>query len=333
MNIPILIIFILIIATFIPKVGLLAYYQKRNLQQQKERIEDALKFLIERQYQGNNPSRESLAGKLHISTGQAAKLVERMESDGLLELRGMLLSLTAAGEQLGIRIIRAHRLWEKFLADEAKMPLHRIHREANRLEHSTTAEQLRQMEADMGFPTHDPHGDPIPSLTGQIVEVRKVPVTEWQPGSTARIIEIEDEPQIAYQQIAAAGLRLGMRIRVIDRNKDRITLSDGDNEYHLAPIIAANIQVTEVSEDDFQAAGLPTLAELKPRQKAEIVSLDDAVQGFTRRRFLDLGLTPGAAIYPELENFFGEPRAYRIRGTLIALRSDQAAQIKVRIQE
>jgi Fe2+ transport system protein FeoA len=54
------------------------------------------------------------------------------------------------------------------------------------------------------------------------------------------------------------------------------------------------------------------------------------VQGFTRRRFLDLGLTPGTTIYPELGNFFNDPRAYRIRGTLIALRKDQAAQIWVK---
>ncbi|NOH02145.1 MAG: ferrous iron transport protein A [Chloroflexi bacterium] len=72
------------------------------------------------------------------------------------------------------------------------------------------------------------------------------------------------------------------------------------------------------------------LAELAQDQRAQIVALDDAVQGFTRRRFLDLGLTPGATIYPELANFFGEPRAYRVRGTMIALRNDQASQIWVK---
>jgi Fe2+ transport system protein FeoA len=66
-------------------------------------------------------------------------------------------------------------------------------------------------------------------------------------------------------------------------------------------------------------------------QRAEIVSLDEGVQGFTRRRFLDLGLTPGTKIYPELQNFFGDPRAYRVRGTLIALRKEQAAQIWVKL--
>ena len=77
-------------------------------------------------------------------------------------------------------------------------------------------------------------------------------------------------------------------------------------------------------------AGTISLNELKHDQRAEIVTLDEAVQGFTRRRFLDLGMTPGTEIYPELGNFFGDPRGYRVRGTLIALRKDQAAQIWVR---
>ena len=69
------------------------------------------------------------------------------------------------------------------------------------------------------------------------------------------------------------------------------------------------------------------------QRKIQTIMLDEAVQGFTRRRFLDLGLTPGTKIYPELGNFFGEPRAYRVRGTLIALRKDQASQIWVKLAQ
>ncbi len=324
---------VLLIAILMPRYGLLATFSTMRQRLQKELAEDALKFLIERQYLGNNPSIESLAGKLHLSHTKASQLVGQMESQGLLAMKGLQLTLTPAGEQLGLRVIRAHRLWEKYLADEAKMPLHRIHREAHRLEHNTTSDQLNRMEAEMGFPVRDPHGDPIPNISGKIVETEKMPATEWPQAKTARIIEIEDEPQIAYQQIVATGLRLGMHVRILDRTKDSVVIGDGINEYRLAPIIAANIQVAPVSEDAEIAATHPTLAQLKPRQVAKIVSLDETVQGFTRRRFLDLGLTPGAEIYPELENFFGEPRAYRIRGTLIALRKNQAEQIKVALQE
>ena len=333
MNLYLTLLIAVALVVFLPKFGALALYKEHSKRKLKETIEDALKYLIERQYQGNMPSRDSLGGKLRLNQAQTAELVENMESQGLVGSKGMNLMLTPDGEKLGIRIIRAHRLWEKFLADEAKMPLDKIHKEAHRLEHTTTKEQLDQMEADMGYPTHDPHGDPIPSLGGKIVEIEKASITEWEVGLTARIIEIEDEPQMAYQQLAATGIRLGMNVRVLEHTKDRIILSDGETMYKLAPVIASNIQVTKITESELKVQELPNLLNLKPKQKAEIVSLDDTVQGFTRRRFLDLGMTPGATIYPELENFFGEPRAYRIRGTLIALRSDQAKQIKVKVQE
>ena len=72
------------------------------------------------------------------------------------------------------------------------------------------------------------------------------------------------------------------------------------------------------------------LSELPIGAKAEVVALDDACQGFTRRRLLDLGMTPGASLLPEMRNFFGDPRAYRIRGTLIALRREQAEMVWVK---
>jgi DtxR family Mn-dependent transcriptional regulator len=157
-----------------------------------------------------------------------------------------------------------------------------------------------------------------------------MPLTAWQSEGPVQIVHLEDEPALAFEQILAAGLRLGQTIRILDRNPQRILLTDGETEYRLAPAVAANVSVAALPESEIARASSIPLAELIYDQKAEIVLLDEAVQGFTRRRFLDLGLTPGTVIYPELKNFFGDPRAYRVRGTLIALRKDQAAQIWVK---
>jgi Fe2+ transport system protein FeoA len=83
-------------------------------------------------------------------------------------------------------------------------------------------------------------------------------------------------------------------------------------EYRLAPTVATNIGVWQLSENEIIKANAITLADLAHDQRGEIVQLDDAVQGFTRRRFLDLGLTPGTTIYPEHRNFFDDPRAYHV---------------------
>jgi DtxR family Mn-dependent transcriptional regulator len=160
--------------------------------------------------------------------------------------------------------------------------------------------------------------------------VEVTPLTAWQEEGPAQIVHIEDEPAIAFDQILAAGLRLGQNIRILERTPQRIILSDGEMEYRLAPTVAANVGVAPLPSHEIAKANVIPLAELIQDQRGEIIQLDEAVQGFTRRRFLDLGLTPGTTIYPELGNFFGDPRAYRVRGTLIALRKDQAAQIWVK---
>jgi DtxR family Mn-dependent transcriptional regulator len=77
-------------------------------------------------------------------------------------------------------------------------------------------------------------------------------------------------------------------------------------------------------------AGVVSLASLGIGQAGEVVGIDDRVRGLTRRRLLDLGVTPGTVIEPELEPLFGRPRAFRIRQTLVALRDEQAEGIQVR---
>jgi DtxR family Mn-dependent transcriptional regulator len=320
----------LLIIIFLPRIGALAQYKNYRAAQEREQVEDALKHLLDREQQGRHASPESLGGTLDIPRAKVTSLIADMESQGLVESRGAELHLTAEGERWALHVVRAHRLWERYLADEARMPLEKVHTEAHRREHNFTDAQLDALDAQLGHPTRDPHGDPIPSRDGKITQMEGKPITMWDADRPARIVHLEDEPALAYQQIVAAGLRLGQDIRIIEKAANRYVLSDGENEYRLAPAVASNIHVAPLPQSEMLKREAIPLMELSHDQRGEIVTLDDAVQGFTRRRFLDLGLTPGTVIYPELQNFFGDPRAYRVRGTLIALRKDQAAQIWVK---
>jgi len=321
---------LLFIYIVIPRFGLLALYRDWRGTRQREQVEDALKHLLDREQGSRHASPESLAGTLDLPRVKTTALITSMESQGLIESRGSELHLTPEGERWAMHIVRAHRLWERYLADEARMPLEKVHNEAHRREHGQTVDQLDRMEAALGHPSHDPHGDPIPTREGKLLSDERTPLTEWQADRPARIVHLEDEPAIAYEQILATGLRLGQTIRILESTPQRYTLSDGENEYRLAPAVAVNVHVAPLPEGTVVPPGSVSLNELKHDQRAEIVMLDEAVQGFTRRRFLDLGMTPGTEIYPELGNFFGDPRGYRVRGTLIALRKDQAAQIWVK---
>ncbi len=321
---------LLLLITFAPRRGLLARYRAHRAAREREQVEDALKHLLDRERQGRHASPESLAGNLGLSRPRATRLIEKMEAQSLLESRGAELHLTAEGERWALHIVRAHRLWERYLADEARMPLEKVHREAHRREHHLSDSQLDELEAALGHPRRDPHGDSIPDREGTLPKAEAIPLTAWPTDRPARIVHLEDEPALAYDQILAAGLRLGQEIRVLERTPQRVVLSDGENEYRLAPAVASNIHVAAPPEGERRRRAAIPLSALPHGRRAEIVALDQAVQGFSRRRFLDLGLTPGTVVYAELSNFFGDPRAYRVRGTLIALRKDQAAQIWVK---
>ena len=323
-------VIVLLALTLLPRVGLLALYQNYRAAQEREQVEDALKHLLDREQQGRHASPESLGGTLDLPRAKVINLIEDMEAQGLIESLGTEVHLTTEGERWALHVVRAHRLWERYLADEARMPLEKVHNEAHRREHSLTEAQLNELDAALGHPTRDPHGDPIPTREGKLNRAEGMPITAWQADRPARIVHLEDEPALAFQQILAAGLRLGQDIRIIEKTPNRYVLSDGENEYRLAPAVASNIHVAPLPESEMLKREAVPLFELSHDQRGEIVTLDDAVQGFTRRRFLDLGLTPGTVIYPELKNFFGDPRAYRVRGTLIALRKDQASQIWVK---
>lgn len=328
----------LALAVLWPRRGLWARWQAYREAQSRAALEDALKYLLGREQGGGHASLDALAGALHLSRSQALPLATRMQAQGLVQRLedGLHLRLTAEGERWALQVVRAHRLWERYLADEARMPLQRVHDEAHRREHNLSAAELDALEAQMGFPQRDPHGDPIPDSLGRLPQAAGMPLsggvalTAWPADQPGRVVHLEDEPPLAYAQILAEGLRLGQTLRVLEATPERLTLSDGENEYRLAPAVAANVFLEPLPVEAYQQPGVISLAELAPNHPAEIIALDEACQGFTRRRFLDLGLTPGTRIAPELQNAFGDPRGYRVRGTLIALRRDQAGQIWVR---
>ncbi|MSO34862.1 MAG: ferrous iron transport protein A [Acidobacteria bacterium] len=98
-------------------------------------------------------------------------------------------------------------------------------------------------------------------------------------------------------------------------------------------MVAANIHVAAVTAEPAPAGwpeGVIPLTGLPSGASAEVVALDPAFRGFARRRLLDLGFTPGARIRSDLATFAGDPRAYRLRGTTIALRREQSDRVLVK---
>ena len=310
------------LVSFWPKRGFYFHWQRWHQLDSRETIEDALMHLHQRQHEGRLASTESLAGLLGVSTKRVLVLVQRMESQQLLSVTGEGLYLSQKGHRWALQVVRAHRLFERYLADETSIPMREIHQYAHRLEHRLSTQELDKLDAELGYPTSDPHGDPIPTATGELPAVEHQSLVDWEVGKSAQIVHIEDEPPAVYAQIVAEGLALGMIVTIIDTTSTRIVIESSDMEYVLAPVVAANISVREAPES-VPTTPMMQLTELKMGEKARVLALDNTCQGLMRRRFLDLGITPGTLIEPVMRSAFRDPTAYRVRDTLIALRRDQ----------
>ncbi|MFC1544455.1 FeoA domain-containing protein [Gemmatimonadota bacterium] len=291
--------------------------------------EDALKHLHEREYEGRLATRESLAGVLGLSPGLATEMIRELIQGGLAVHSDGGYVLSPEGRRYALQVIRAHRLWERYLADETEVEPSQIHARAERAEHRLTSEETDELEARLGYPSHDPHGDPIPSSDGEIADLDGVPLTRWPLNQTGRIVHLEDEPPEVYAQLLAQGLRLGLDVRVLDRGVGEVRFFTEEQEFVVASVVAENITVAPLPSHKEVEGPWQRLSEIEEGHTVRVVGLDENCRGLTRRRFMDLGLTPGSRVKVDRAGPFGDPRAYRIRGTTIALRKEQAGLVLV----
>lgn len=311
-----------------PEFGLLARINRLRRHSERVLMEDALKYVFDCGYKNIPCGLDSVAGNLHISADRAARLIGRLEDMGLLDIRGPGYQLTDEGRSYALRIIRIHRVWEQYLAEETSIGHAEWHGAADHVEHTLTHQQTEQLAARLGNPVFDPHGDPIPSARGQIPEPSGCPLTELQEGEVARIIHMEDEPLYIYDQLVALGLYPGIQVYIMDVSDGRITFAAGGAECVLTQVFAAGITVERLGTTAAGAQQKPTpLSTLTIGEEAIIAGISPSCRGQQRRRLMDLGIVPGTPIRAELQSASGDPTAYRIMGATIGIRRAQAEQI------
>lgn len=290
----------------------------------RHRLEHAAKEL---HHLGGRATPAALAGALGVPLRRLGRLMVRLEEAGLARVGGDEVTLTRRGKAWAASVVRAHRLYELYLADEARMSLEGIHKLADRREHELSPADIERLDAHLGHPEHDPHGEPIPGADGSVGSDAAVHLRDWPVGKPCRIARVEGLTDETLRRLLARGFLPGAGLLVTERQPNRVRVAVGGAEVALDHVVAAGVHVVETG---LEHAGLKPLSEVPRGALAEIVELDGRCRGFTRRRLLDLGLTPGARITPEVRSLFGDTRGYRVRGTLVALRGEQANWIWVR---
>ena len=127
-------------------------------------IQDYLREIYKLGVDGGRVSVTALAKRLGVSPASASAMVKKLAALDLAEhppYRGV--SLTPAGERVALEVIRHHRLLELYLAETLGLHVDEVHDEADRLEHALSEELEERIDKALGYPTHDPHGDPIPN--------------------------------------------------------------------------------------------------------------------------------------------------------------------------
>ncbi|MCC6264298.1 MAG: metal-dependent transcriptional regulator [Bryobacterales bacterium] len=306
------------------------YFQKKRHRRERAFWEDILRQILQMEQDGRIVSTESLAGTLGRPVHELRHVLGRMSEHDLITEGSQRVRLTKDGKRWALHVLRAHRLWESFLADEARLPMSRLHHQAEAAEHHLSESDLAALDAHLGHPVEDPHGDPIPTAEGELAHPRGTALSQWEGGEHVRVVHLEDEPQDVFNQLLSKGIRPGLSLRLGEMTPQSVSVWIDGSNVTLEPALLPNVEVVEDTEMLTTDPRVSRLSQLPTGERAEILTLSEAIRGFSRRRLLDFGVTPGTRIFPILDNPFGDPRAFRVRGTTIGIRNEQAHEIWVR---
>lgn len=125
--------------------------------------------------------------------------------------------LTKQGKTVAIQIIRKHRLWEVFLHDKLQFSWDQVHELAEQLEHIKSEELVSRLDKYLGFPKHDPHGDPIPSANGELSASQRTLLSAVDVGTTCQVVGVKDSSTSFLQYLKDLSIGIGTKIKILEK--------------------------------------------------------------------------------------------------------------------
>src|SRR3954463_5608676 len=197
-------------------------------------VEDYVKQLYVEQAsagQGHLVSMGRLAAAMGVVPGTATSMIQALAKSGLVEDEPRTgVRLSKGGEQLALHVLRRHRLVELLLVQVLGLDWSEVHAEAEELEHTISDKVLERMDAYLGQPSVDPHGDPIPSAKGKVAAIRHESLADCAVERTFRVARVIDQDPAFLQFVERCGLMPGVTVTVQGRDKlaDAIWVRPGD---------------------------------------------------------------------------------------------------------
>lgn len=210
-------------------------------------VEDYVKAIYSHtEWQSTPITTTALAARLGLAPSSVTEMVRKLGGLGLVDhVPYGAVTLTEDGAALALRMLRRHRLIETWLVRHFDYSWDEVHDEAEVLEHALSDRLLDAIDDRLGFPTRDPHGDPIPSASGVVSRVPGILLADAAPGTIANVIRISDRDPALLRQLEASGLGVDASIEVIGRHPSGggFTVRLGNSELDLGEQALASIWI------------------------------------------------------------------------------------------
>ena len=210
-------------------------------------MEDYLKAIYKLSEQKEQVSTSALAEIMGVTPASVTNMCKKLAELKLLEYEPYQgVKLTPSGHKLVLEIVRHHRLIELYLAEALGVPWDRVHEEAERLEHVISEDLEERMAAALGDPQFDPHGAPIPSRAGTLVQHDSGWLVDMQDGDKLLVVEVDDEDPALLRYLGEMGIYPGTEIKLIASApfNGPLTLNISNKELNLGYQAAMSIRVT-----------------------------------------------------------------------------------------
>jgi DtxR family Mn-dependent transcriptional regulator len=179
-------------------------------------VQDYLKAIYVLESEGERVTTSALAARMGVSAPSVTAMAKRLAELELVErapYRGVV--LTEQGRRGALEVLRHHRLLELYLVNRLGLSLDQVHAEAELLEHALSEELEAKIDAELGFPTHDPHGDPIPDAELRLEHAPGRTLVDLVPGETASVARVPDGDPELLRYLAGLGLVPGSGVEVV----------------------------------------------------------------------------------------------------------------------
>ncbi|MDD7915093.1 metal-dependent transcriptional regulator [Polaribacter ponticola] len=191
-------------------------------------------------------STNSIAEKLETKASSVTDMIKKLSEKKVVvykKYHGV--HLTEEGSKIAANVIRKHRLWEVFLVDKLNFSWDEVHDVAEQLEHIKSPKLINQIDALLGFPTHDPHGDPIPDKDGNLKTIDKSLLSTLSKNEKGICVGVDDSSSEFLQFLDRKGITLGKQIKVLEREDfdDSFSILIDDKKLSISKKIANNLYI------------------------------------------------------------------------------------------